>query len=109
VARFVEFFVRRITIDGSSMVPTLVPGERVTALRRWRRVRRGDVVVLRDPRFGDRWIVKRCVERIGPLLELRGDNADASTDSRDFGRVRASAVRWIVPRRRADSGFSTPR
>lgn len=79
------------------MVPTYVPGERLTALRRWRRVRAGDVVVVRDPRGPDRWLLKRCAGRVGTLLDLRGDNAAASTDSRDFGLVPSRDVIYIVP------------
>ena len=101
MARFVEFFVRRVSVEGSSMAPTYQPGERLTALRKWRRVRPGDVVVVRDPRSADRWLLKRCVARLGPRLDLRGDNASASTDSREFGLVSSREVGWIVvsPRR----------
>jgi nickel-type superoxide dismutase maturation protease len=101
VARFVEFFVRRVSVEGSSMEPTYQPGERLTALRKWRRVRPGDVVVVRDPRSADRWLLKRCVARLGARLDLRGDNASASTDSREFGLVPSREVGWIVvsPRR----------
>ena len=78
------------------MAPTYQPGERLTAMRRWRAVRVGDVVVVRDPRVRSRWLVKRCVGRSGAGLELRGDNADASEDSRDFGPVPERDVAWIV-------------
>ncbi len=78
------------------MAPTYLPGERLTALRRWRRVRRGDVVVLRDPRSPSRWLLKRCVDRVGGLVDLRGDNPSESTDSRDFGLVPVRDVSYIV-------------
>ena len=78
------------------MAPTYQPGERLTALRRWRRVRPGDVVVVRDPSIPAGWMIKRCVAREGSLLDLRGDNAGASTDSRDFGLVPSSAAIYIV-------------
>lgn len=78
------------------MAPTYLPGERLTALRRWRPVRRGDVVVVRDPRDRDRWLLKRCVDRVGEGLDLRGDNAAASTDSRVFGLVPSREVAYIV-------------
>ena len=94
-----EIFFRRVTVDGSSMTPTLQPGERVTALRRWRRVRPGDIVVARHESAPSGWLVKRCVARAGDSVELRGDNADASTDSRDFGPVRDRDVLYIVPKR----------
>ncbi len=96
MSRFVEFFVRRVTVEGHSMAPTYRPGERLTALRRWRRVRRGDVVVVRDPRDPSRWLLKRCVGRVGALLDLRGDNAAASTDSRAFGLVPSRDVAYVV-------------
>ena len=76
MSRIVEFFVRRVTVDGHSMVPTYLPGECLTAVRRWRPVRVGDVVVVRDPRDHDRWLLKRCVGRRGSQLDLRGDNAE---------------------------------
>ena len=78
------------------MAPTYLPGERLTAARRWRRVRLGDVVVVRDPRNPSRWLLKRCVARVGTRIDLRGDNAAASTDSRDFGLVSSRDVRYIV-------------
>ena len=83
------------------MVPTYAPGETVTALRRWRRVRVGDVVVVPDPRDSDRILLKRCVGRRGRELELRGDNVEASTDSRHFGPVDERRVLYLVasPRR----------
>jgi nickel-type superoxide dismutase maturation protease len=100
-----DFFVRRVTIDGDSMSPTYLPGERVTGVRRWRHVHPGDVVVLRDPRDKARWILKRCVARVGEKLDLRGDNTEASTDSREFGLVTQRAISYIVlePKLRADS------
>jgi hypothetical protein len=71
-------------------------GQRLTAIRRWRVVRVGDVVVLRDPRERTRWILKRCVGKEGKLLDLRGDNADQSTDSRQFGLVPVKDVAYVV-------------
>ncbi|MDE3064115.1 MAG: S26 family signal peptidase [Acidobacteriota bacterium] len=96
-----ELVVRRLVVEGPSMAPTYREGERLTALRRWRRVRVGDVVVVADPREPSRWLLKRCVARSGRQIELRGDNPLASTDSRDFGPVAAASVAWIVLRARA--------
>ncbi|MBW4077310.1 MAG: S26 family signal peptidase [Acidobacteria bacterium] len=101
MARLVEFFIRRLSVEGSSMVPTYLPGERLTALRRWRPVRVGDVVVVRDPREPSRWLLKRCVAREGSSLDLRGDNRAASTDSRDFGLVASREVVWLVLKQRS--------
>ncbi len=78
------------------MSPTYEAGERVTALRRWRPVHPGDVVVLRDPRDPSLWILKRCVAKVGSRLDVRGDNVAASTDSREFGLVETHDVAYIV-------------
>ncbi|MFZ1063635.1 MAG: S26 family signal peptidase [Acidimicrobiales bacterium] len=96
MALLVRLFFRRLLVEGPSMLPTYLPGETVTAVRRWRPVRVGDVVVLRDPRDPSRWLLKRCVARSGAALEVRGDNRDASTDSREFGPIRARDVKWLV-------------
>ena len=94
--RLLEFFLVRVTVEGPSMLPSYIQGERITALRRWRPVREGDVVILRDPLDANQWLLKRCVGRVGRRLDLRGDNAAASTDSRDFGLVDAREVAYIV-------------
>lgn len=80
------------------MAPTYVAGERLTIVRRWRSVRVGDVVVAPDPRGSERLLLKRCVARESSRLDLRGDNPEGSTDSRDFGLVEASSVRWVLAR-----------
>ena len=98
MVRLVERFVRRVVVEGFSMAPTYVAGERLTIVRRWRAVRVGDVVVAPDPRASERLLLKRCVAREGSRLDLRGDNPDASTDSREFGLVDVSTVRWVVAR-----------
>lgn len=78
--------VRRVEVAGDSMRPALEPGDRLLAVR-WPRARPGDLVVVRDPRVPARLLVKR-VAAAGPGgVEVRGDNAGASTDSRAFGPV----------------------
>jgi nickel-type superoxide dismutase maturation protease len=96
VGSLLNYFVRRVSVEGTSMSPSYRPGDLVTALRRWRPVRPGDVVVVRDPREPTRWLLKRCVAKAGSQLDLRGDNADASTDSREFGLVATRAVAYIL-------------
>jgi signal peptidase I len=96
IDRLREFVKPSVTVEGTSMAPTYLPGERITALRKWRPVRKGDVVLLRDPRDVNRWLLKRCVERVGRQLDLRGDNVEASADSREFGLVDVRDVVYIV-------------
>ncbi len=78
------------------MHPTLERGDWVLVdphAYRERRPEIGDVVVLRDPRTPERWLVKRVrsVTASG-ALEVVGDAPAASTDSRVFGAVPAAAV-----------------
>jgi nickel-type superoxide dismutase maturation protease len=83
--------VRRVVVDGASMMPTLIPGDRLVVVR-FGGSRRGDLVALRDPDQRGRLLVKRVTE-IGPDgLEVRGDNEAASRDSRSFGTVPRSDV-----------------
>ena len=88
---------RRVVVEGASMAPTLVAGDRLLVV--WsRRVEVGDVVAVRDPRDHGRVLVKRIVAIEGGDLVLRGDNRSASTDSRRFGPVPRSAVLGRVVR-----------
>ena len=94
-----RLFFRRLLVEGpvdAAHVPAAVSA--CTAVRRWRPVRVGDVVVVRDPRDPSRWLLKRCAAKSGGCLELRGDNVEASSDSRDFGAVASRGVKWLVLR-----------
>lgn len=101
----------RVTVQDRSMEPTLRPGDRlyVELLRgEERRVRTGEIIVLRDPEDPARWLIKRVgatsedaptPERpplpVGTLLVV-GDNRSASRDSRQFGPVSVDSVVGIV-------------
>ena len=85
----------RIEVSGVSMVPALAPGERLVVLGPWP-LRPGQVVAVTDPTDPDRTLVKR-VHAVSPTgVEVRGDNAAASTDSRRFGPVPRRSVRGRV-------------
>jgi nickel-type superoxide dismutase maturation protease len=89
----------RVEVEGGSMLPTFFPGDRLLLVRRWRSVRTGDVVVVPDPRDEGRRLVKRVSSAQGADVEVRGDNPDASTDSRVFGPVPVSSITHFVVRR----------
>ncbi|MFP5375995.1 MAG: nickel-type superoxide dismutase maturation protease [Acidimicrobiia bacterium] len=95
--------VRRLAVEGDSMRPTLVPGDRLVAVR-CRRPPPGALAVLADPRLPTRTLVKR-VAAVGPGgVTVEGDAAGASTDSRTFGPVPAVWGRVVYrygPRERA--------
>ena len=79
------------------MRPTLAPGDRLRvdprAYRR-RPPRVGEIVVLVDPAEATRWLVKRvaAVDLRGRTVEVRGDAAETSRDSRRFGPVPFEAL-----------------
>ena len=87
-----------VAVRGSSMAPTLLPGE-LLLVERWtfgrRSPRPGDVVLARDPRDPTRELIKRVVAVADERVELRGDGT-ATSDSRTFGAVPAAEVRWRV-------------
>jgi nickel-type superoxide dismutase maturation protease len=94
VRRLAPLWHSRVAVSGGSMAPTLDRGDWLLldpAAFRGRSPRPGDLVVLRDPRDAldrARVLVKRVrsVDADG-TLDVRGDAADASTDSRAFGPV----------------------
>ena len=89
----------RVEVHGTSMSPTFEPGDRLLLVRRLRRLRPGDLVALDDPRgTGDR-LVKRVAAVRGDEVEVAGDNAPSSTDSRAFGAVPLASIRHLVVRR----------
>jgi signal peptidase I len=102
---------RRVRVEGWSMFPALMPGERALFDRlayARDRPRRGDIVLAQHPRRNLR-MVKRITAVPGDTAGgralaageywLEGDNADGSTDSRDFGpipRRQLLARGWLV-------------
>ena len=124
LALFARGFVLELrVIAGSSMVPTLLPGDRVLVDRMIyagglpspfarllpvREPARGDVVLARSPDDHRSALVKRCValagDRIDPVavpagtVWLEGDHRAASRDSRAFGPVARRFVSGRVVR-----------
>jgi nickel-type superoxide dismutase maturation protease len=88
-----------VEVRGDSMAPSLLPGDRLLVESRSyerRSPRPGEVVLAADPREPDRELIKRVagVDDAASAAELRGDAPDASTDSREFGAVPLSTIRW---------------
>lgn len=88
-----------VEVRGRSMAPSLLPGDRLLVESRTyqgRSPRPGEVVLAADPRQPERELVKRvaAIDEATASAELRGDDPASSTDSRDFGAVPLSAIRW---------------
>lgn len=81
-----------VEVRGDSMAPTLLPGDRLLAVRLGPRA--ADIVLARDPRDPRRELIKRAARVDRVSVVLRGDNPDASTDARTFGAVPTNAVAW---------------
>jgi nickel-type superoxide dismutase maturation protease len=93
-----------VVVDGVSMAPALLPGDRLlveSVTLRWRPPRVGQIVLAPDPRAPQRELVKRVAEHdpVTDLVELRGDAPESSTDSRAFGAVPRAMIRWRVAAR----------
>ena len=88
-----------VEVRGGSMAPSLLPGDRLLVESRSYQGRAplpGEVVLAADPRQPDRELIKRVasVNSAAAAAELRGDAPAASTDSRDFGAIPLSEIRW---------------
>jgi len=98
-------FARRwldvVEVQGSSMAPTLLPGEWLVVEQRSytrRQPRVGEIVLAADPRDPSRELIKRvaALDGVAGLVDLAGDAPEASTDSRAFGALPLDSVRWRV-------------
>jgi len=100
----------RVTVAGDSMLPTLVPGDRLLVLRLIHRpgLRPGRIVTVRDPRAeaDGRVLIKRIAALDAAGATLVGDNPAASTDSRTFGPVPVRSITGTVLYRYGPAGRS---
>ena len=88
-----------VEVRGGSMEPSLLPGDRLLVESHTylgRAPRPGELVLAADPRQPDRELIKRVasIDLAASSAELRGDAPEASTDSRAFGAVPLSTIRW---------------
>jgi nickel-type superoxide dismutase maturation protease len=83
-------FLRRVV--GDSMKPTLRNGQAIL-VHNGRNFRRGQVVVAH---VGSREVVKRIQRVENGRIFLQGDNADESTDSREYGSIIDTSIAGIV-------------
>jgi len=86
--------IRRV--EGLSMLPTFSHGKLVVGWR-FKRPRVGDVVIAKHHRLE---LIKRISELHDGKVFLLGDNAQASTDSRQFGWLPITSIMAVVVTRR---------
>jgi nickel-type superoxide dismutase maturation protease len=96
--------VRHVVVTGSSMSPTLRAGDRLLLVAAPGRPRPGQLALSNDPRSPERALLKRVHAVVPGGIDLRGDHAAASTDSRTFGHVPDGAVRTYLAWRYAPAG-----
>lgn len=103
---------RRVIVRGESMVPTLLPGERVlfdTLVYRIEEPQPGEVVLARHAKRPGITMIKRVVAVPGDRTDgqllgegeywLEGDSPEFSTDSRDLGAFQRKDIlgrAWLV-------------
>ena len=96
--------IARFVVEGSSMLPTFEPGDRIIVNRAvylWRAPRKGEVVVCQHPFDHEKPLLKRVAAVSGESVAMGtrgyrlgpeewcvvGDNPDGSSDSRAFGPI----------------------
>ena len=89
---------KRFRIHGQSMEPTLRHGQEVLVTKFKSRMspKPGQLLLVRHPMRTDITMIKRCIEVLEDRVSVRGDNPNASTDSRDFGPVPAELILGYV-------------
>jgi nickel-type superoxide dismutase maturation protease len=74
------------------MEPALREGDWIVVSRLSRPPRVGEIVLVRDPRDGERLLLKRVAAVADGVCTVLGDRPEASTDSRTFGPVQLAGV-----------------
>ena len=74
------FVGRLITVDGDSMVPTLLNGEMMIVRSIGYQPKQGDIVVLTQESFRDEAIVKRLIAKGGQTVEIDYDAGTVTVD-----------------------------
>lgn len=99
--------IHHFRVVDTSMQPALRPGDHLLVLSWPRSVRRGDIVVLRDPEAPSTFLVKRVVgHALTGQVVVGGDSPNVSRDSRQFGPVPSQLIvgkaiyRYRPPERR---------
>jgi nickel-type superoxide dismutase maturation protease len=90
--------LKRFRIRGESMNPTLDEGQEVLVRPSTANSlpQPGQLILVRHPMTTEVTMIKRCSHIENDLVFVHGDNSAASTDSRQFGGVKAELVLGYV-------------
>ena len=78
------FVARVVTVDGSSMNPTLLHGDRLIVSNLSKSYEQGDVVVFVAPEYMDEPLVKRVIATEGQLVEINFDKGIVRVDEQEL-------------------------
>lgn len=74
------FVARVVTVDGGSMNPTLLHGDRLIVSNIVKNYEQGDVIVFVAPEFMDEPLIKRVIATEGQLVEINFDKGIVKVD-----------------------------
>ena len=78
------FVARVVTVDGGSMNPTLIHGDRLIVSNLDKSYEQGDVVVFVAPEFMDEPLIKRIIATEGQLVEINFDKGIVKIDEQEL-------------------------
>ena len=78
------FVARVVTVDGSSMNPTLLHGDRLIVSNLSKNYEYGDVVVFVAPEYMDEPLIKRVIATEGQLVEINFDKGIVKVDEQEL-------------------------
>lgn len=87
--------MRRFTVSGHSMLPTIKPGEEVVVTSK-RKPGQGDIVAFPHPGDSDIWLIKRLADEAGTVVSDNTD--DSALDSLDLGPIDIATMMPVVER-----------
>ncbi len=78
------FVARVVTVDGGSMNPTLLHGDRLIVSNLSKNYVQGDVIVFVAPEYMDEPLVKRIIATEGQLVEINFDKGIVKVDEQEL-------------------------